>query len=128
MKEDEGKIIRHRLFKSEQMFEEAIALANMKHWNSVVNRLYYSCYYAVSALLFQQNINTKTHSGQKNKFNDHYITTGMLSPKSGQVYNELLANRQDGDYADFVIFTQEDVDPLVAETRTFLNDILKLIK
>ena len=31
-------------------------------WNTAINRLFYACYYAVTALLIDQGIETKTHS------------------------------------------------------------------
>ena len=47
-------LISYRLKRAKEVFEEAEQIAKMGHWNSSVNRLYYSCFYAVSALLLQQ--------------------------------------------------------------------------
>jgi uncharacterized protein (UPF0332 family) len=35
--------------RAKETFDVAILLANGYHWNTVANRLYYACYYLVSA-------------------------------------------------------------------------------
>ncbi|MCK4920674.1 MAG: HEPN domain-containing protein [Bacteroidales bacterium] len=55
--------IKYRFHRSEEAFEEALILADKKRWNTVINRLYYSCFYAVIALLLKNNIETQTHDG-----------------------------------------------------------------
>lgn len=64
-----NKVIEHRLRKSVETFEDAKLLVETKHWTSVINRLYYAAFYAISALLLKENIYSKTHSGLKSKFN-----------------------------------------------------------
>jgi len=80
----------YRLEKATETFEVAELLINNKKWNSAVNRLYYAAYYAISALLFQAEINTKTHSGVKTQFFLHYIKTNIIEIESGKVYSDLL--------------------------------------
>jgi len=60
---DREEYVRYRIEKSEETYEAAELLLENKKWNSAINRLYYSAYYAVSGLLVQSAINTKTHSG-----------------------------------------------------------------
>jgi len=43
--------IKYRFYRSEETFDEAVILAEKEKWNAVINRLYYSCFYAVIALL-----------------------------------------------------------------------------
>ena len=42
--------IAYRLAKARESFDDAQLLAENESWNASVNRLYYACYYAVSAL------------------------------------------------------------------------------
>lgn len=51
--------VAYRLSKAYESFEDARLLADNGSWNSSVNRLYYSCYYAVSALLLQKDVTTQ---------------------------------------------------------------------
>jgi uncharacterized protein (UPF0332 family) len=41
--------IKYRFHRSEETLEEALILAEKEKWNAVINRLYYSCFYAVIA-------------------------------------------------------------------------------
>lgn len=60
--------INYRINKSIEIYEDAILLAANKRWNSCVNRLYYSSYYLVSALLYKNDIKAETHNGVKTHF------------------------------------------------------------
>ncbi len=46
--------IAYRIARSDSTFKDALIMAENKSWNSCVNRLYYSCFYFVSALLIQK--------------------------------------------------------------------------
>ncbi|MBF0353001.1 MAG: HEPN domain-containing protein [SAR324 cluster bacterium] len=56
MTESIKDLVNYRLTRSEETLEEARILANVGHWNACVNRLYYACFYAVSALLILDNL------------------------------------------------------------------------
>ena len=53
--------IRYRLDRSVELFQDARLLAENKRWRSCVNRLYYSSFHLINALLFQEGINAKSH-------------------------------------------------------------------
>lgn len=44
-------IVKYMLDKTHKTFEEAILLAQNEYWDTVINRLYYSSFYAVKAYL-----------------------------------------------------------------------------
>lgn len=69
--------INYRIGKSEEIFADAVLLAQNKRWNSCVNRLYYSSYYLISALLYKLDIKAETHNGVKTQFFMHFIKTGL---------------------------------------------------
>ncbi|MCK4815544.1 HEPN domain-containing protein [bacterium] len=54
MNEKFKDFIEYRIQRSNDTFEDAKLLANNGRWNSVTNRLYYACFYAVSALLYSK--------------------------------------------------------------------------
>jgi len=119
--------IKYRLEKAKETFEVAELLIKNEKWNSAINRLYYSAYYAVSALLVQATINTKTHSGVKTQFFLHYIKTGIIDVELGKVYADLFDWRHKGDYGDFFDFTAEDVLSIKQPTKELLNNIEEVI-
>ena len=59
------ELIRYRLSRAEETLEEARLLAENKHGNAAVNRLYYACFYAVLALLIRDGRYSSKHSGRK---------------------------------------------------------------
>lgn len=127
MKRNVNDLIQYRINRSDVTFKEAKALAEIEQWNGVINRLYYVAFYAVSALLLRKEIYTKTHSGLKSKFNEEIIKKGKLPSNLGEIYNQLLELRANGDYGDFIVFTKEEVEPLIERTKKLINEIKKLI-
>ena len=55
--------INYRIDKSKVTFNEAESLARLGFWNGAAARLYYSCFYAVIALLLSEGIEIRTHNG-----------------------------------------------------------------
>jgi len=120
--------VEYRLEKAEETYDVAVLLVENSKWNSAVNRLYYACFYAITALLVQSEFEAKTHSGVKTQFFLHYIKTGKMSLEFGKLYSDLFDWRQKGDYGDFFDFTAEDVEPLLKPTRELINSINKEIE
>ena len=56
-------LIQYRINKAQITLQEAKSLADNGYWNGAVNRLYYSCFYAVIALLAERDISARTHNG-----------------------------------------------------------------
>ena len=61
--ESPGDLVRYRLQRARQTLEDARILANASRWNPCVNRLYYACFYAVSALLLQDGLSFSSTPG-----------------------------------------------------------------
>jgi len=119
-------LIRYRLERAREAFEEAIILKRENHWNACVNRLYYACFYALSALLSSKGLSSSKHSGVKALFNQHWIKPGKITKDKGRFYNNLFESRQEGDYIDFVRYDQETVEPWIAQTEEFIQLIEQL--
>jgi len=125
---DRNSYIEYRLEKANETYEVALLLFDNSKWNSTINRLYYSCFYAVSALLVKEGIKAKSHSGIKSMFFLNYIKTEIISLEYGKLYSDLFDWRQKGDYGDFFDFEKEDVQPLMKPTKELINKIIEIIK
>lgn len=119
--------IKYRISKSKEIFSDAELLAMNQRWNSCVNRLYYSAYYLASALLYENNIKAETHNGVKTQLFFNFVKTGHLNKELAKLYSHLFDWRQETDYADFIEFDAETVEPLVAEVRALNTRIEELI-
>ncbi|HLP75126.1 MAG TPA: HEPN domain-containing protein [Bacteroidales bacterium] len=120
--------IDYRIKSSKEAFESAELLANNGHWNAAINRLYYSCFYVVSALLYKNNINAKKHSGLKHQFAQHFIKTGLIENNTAKIYLRLSDWRNRSDYDDFDDFNEEKTMPLFRPVENFINAVLILIE
>ncbi len=113
--------INYRFQRAIESYEEALILADNKRWNAVVNRLYYSCFYAVIALLIKNNIETKSHDGTRTQFGSNFIKTGQVDKKYGKLFSKLFDYRQKGDYGDLYEYDEVMVMPLIAQVKDFLT-------
>lgn len=121
------ELVKYRLERVEEAFEEAKLLSEKQRWNTCVNRLYYCCFYAIIALLAKEGMFSSKHTGVRSLFNLHYVKTGKVSRELAQIYNDLFEKRQEGDYIDFVRFDEKQVKPLISETQKFLTEIKSII-
>ncbi|MGB0932247.1 MAG: HEPN domain-containing protein [Chitinophagales bacterium] len=120
-------LIQYRLKKAANSLEEVKTLAEINHWDTVANILYYSCFYAVTAYFAQQDIKAITHTGIKSAFHQTLIKTGLLNIEFGKLYNDLFNKRQEADYKDFVSFEAEIIEPLIEEVEVFVEKMEELI-
>lgn len=67
MTKKQDEYIKYRYRRAEESFDDALIMIKNKRWNTVVNRLYYACFYSVIALLLKNNFVTRTHDGARAK-------------------------------------------------------------
>lgn len=120
-------IIKYRIEKAYLTFQEAQSLIQSEFWSGAVNRLYYSCYHIVKALLLKNDIKASTHNGVRTEFFKYYIKTGILDKKASILYSNLMNKRQESDYDDFFEFEKADILPLIDEVKEFQIQIENLI-
>jgi uncharacterized protein (UPF0332 family) len=68
MEENLRMLIKYRIERSRETFEEALLMKREEHWNACMNRLYYACFYSVTALLAKNELESNKHSGVKSLF------------------------------------------------------------
>jgi len=127
VKEKPGDLVQHLLMRSKESLVEAKILADTNHWNTCVSRLYYSCFYAASALLQKHGLSSSKHSGVRSLFNNHFARTKTVSKEVSAIYNDLFDRRQESDYGPFFVFEETDVKPWFKEVETFIDTITLLL-
>ncbi len=117
-------LINYRISRSLDTYNDAEILAKNEKWNSTINRLYYSAYYAIMALLLNSDLKPITHNGTKSLFSEHFIKTGQIPKEFGKIYSQLFSWRQKGDYDDLFDFDKETVMPYFEPVK----QLIKIVK
>ena len=127
MTEPTKEVVLYRLQRAKETLEDARILANTDRWNACVNRLYYACFYAVSALLVHHGLSSSKHSGVRSLFNRNYVKTGKVPKELAQIYNDLFERRQESDYVDFVRFEESQVRLWISHAERFVEQISSIV-
>ncbi len=120
--------IQYRVNKADEAYNDAALLAHNERWNACMNRLYYSSFYLVSALLYQNAIKAQTHKGVKTQFFLYFVKPGIIDKSLGKLYSHLFDWRQETDYGDFIEFDRATVEPLLDQVKAFNEKIKALIE
>lgn len=130
MKEQGNKkdVINYWLEKSKESLESANDEMKAGRLSFAVNRIYYSCFYVVSALLLQKSLKFKKHSGVRASFHQHLVKPGLISREHGLLYDELFEARQRSDYVELVSFETKQVEDWLKRAKRFIEAVNSLIK
>ncbi len=120
--------ISYRLQRANETILEVKILIDNKLWNTSINRMYYACFYAVSALLIKNGVAATSHSGVRQKFGQLFVQTGLMDRNLAKHFSELFEKRQKGDYNDFFDFDEQTVLDLYEPSVQFIKEINNLIK
>lgn len=118
--EEKNEYVRYRIETAYKTLDAAKVLSDSGFWNSAVNRLYYSLFYAVNALLVLHDIQVKSHSSTKSKFSQLFVKTGKFDKKYGQLLSELFDWRQKGDYDNIFDYDRDSVIPLFQPVKEMI--------
>ena len=121
-------LVLYRMTRANEAMEDARILARAQRWNACVNRLYYACFYAVSALLVMDGLSSSKHAGIRGLFNRQYVKTGKIPKHLARIYNDLFERRQEGDYIDFVSFQESQVLPWISKAEELIGYIARLVE
>ena len=127
MTKETKELVKYRLERAFQTIDEAKLLFDSGYINAYVNRLYYACFYAVSALLILKGKSTSRHGQLRAMFHKDYIKSGLLSKDSGRHFDLLFQSRQTGDYVDHIVFKADEVKDWLEKTKRFIEEIQKFI-
>lgn len=122
------ELVAYRMSRADETLEDARILANAERWNACVNRLYYACFYAISALLLRDGLSSTRHSGIRGLFNREYVKPGKIPRNLARIFNDLFERRQEGDYVDFVSFKGPQVTPWISQADELIRHIACLVQ
>lgn len=116
-------LISYRLEKARESSDAAQLLLNNGMLTSSMNRIYYSMFYAVQALLVLRDVSFSKHGKVKGYFNREFIKTGILPVDLGRLYNKTFEYRQKFDYVDFTAPDPILISDYIESAKAFVDQI-----
>jgi uncharacterized protein len=117
-------LIEYRLIQAKDSIREADVLHQSgMSLRSVMNRLYYSMFYAVLALLQEKEMGTSKHSGAISLFDREYIKTGSFPKDMSRALHRAFALRQKGDYMEETEVTIKDIEEIRPMAEEFVAGV-----
>jgi len=104
--EERTTLVELEMEKAKKTFSEIELLTKAGLWSTAANRLYYSVFHAVNALLIKDGHKVQTHQGTHIVFSMRYIKNGTFPAEDGRLYSQLQTMREESDYNCIY-----DVDP-----------------
>lgn len=126
--EEREILVSLELEKAENTFGQIKELRKLEYWDTIANRLYYSVFHAVAALLIHDSHPVNTHKGALALFGNYYIRTGIFSSEDGRLYSDLQTMRNNSDYNCSYDATQKEIEPLIEPAQLLIEKIAKRIK
>lgn len=125
---DLESLISYRMERSKESIEAAKMMLDNGMLSSSINRIYFSMFYAVQALLALQGVSFSKHGQVKGYFNRELIKTGIFPVEMGRLYNKTFEYRQKFDYVDFAIPEADMVSDYIDKANGFITEINKYIR
>lgn len=123
--EDRAALVKHRLNRAMETRSESMLLFDNLMLSAAVNRVYYSMFYALSALAISDGFQTGKHAQLIGWFNREYIKTGKIESRYSKIISQAFDKRMLGDYADLPEFSLAEVEALIIESGNFI-DMIKI--
>jgi uncharacterized protein (UPF0332 family) len=120
-------LVRGELEQAEQALADATGALDANLSDAVVvNRLYYACFHAAQAVLYDRGYEPESHGGVLSLFGSEIVAAGDASRDQGRLLNDLSALRKQADYGYESI--DEDLESLVDRVETFVADAKGLLE
>lgn len=126
--EQRHDVISYRIDSAKNLLQEIDSHIERGFYNTAMNRMYYACFYVVSALLLSENIDgVKTHEGVRQMFGKYFVVTGKFPKEWGRFYTIVYNNRSEADYEDFKNFDLATVKEFYPQVCKFVDLVINYI-
>lgn len=94
----ETDYVAEELRHADEALSDAAVLCDGGTDAAIVNRLYYACFHAASAVLYAKGYNPTSHRGVLSLFGQHVVQTGEVDGDDGRFLNQMGDYREQADY------------------------------
>jgi len=121
--EDQRTLIKYRLERANESIRAAQLLYDNTLFIPAMNRIYYSMFYSVQALLVLGEKAFSKHGQVKGYFNKEFIKSGIFPKEFGKLFNAVFEYRQKFDYVDLLMPEEELISDYIVEAQRFIDRI-----
>ena len=121
--EEKHALIKYRLGRANESIKAAQLMFDNNMLAPAMNRIYYSMFYAVHALLVLNEKAFSKHGQVKGYFNKEFIKTGIFPKEFGRLFNTVFEYRQKFDYVDLITPEEKLISDYILEAQNFINQI-----
>ena len=121
--EEKQALVKYRLERANESMKAAHLLLDNKLFIPAMNRIYYSMFYSVQALLVLDEKAFSKHGQVKAYFNKEFIKSEIFPKEFGKLFNAVFEYRQKFDYVDLLIPEEELISDYIAEAQRFIDQI-----
>ena len=102
-------------------------LLDKEYYDVSASRAYYAAFYAASALLLNEGMDTSKHSGVIALIHQHFVKNGRLNKEQGRNLNWLFELRSVGDYGVSLHVVKQDAQRAVNIAEDFFEAVKILL-
>lgn len=126
--EEKKTLINYRLERANESIKAAELMLENEMYIPAMNRIYYSMFYAVQALLILKESTFSKQGQVKGFFNKEFIKTGVFPKEFGKLFNTVFEYRQKFDYVDLIIPEEGLISDYISKANNFIQKITEFIK
>jgi uncharacterized protein (UPF0332 family) len=116
------------LERAKKSFEAAKELRKDGYQDFAASRAYYAAFYAASALIVNDGLDSSKHSGVIAIIHRDFVRTGKLDKEHGKNLNWLFELRSVGDYGIVMHVTEDDCAQAIRIAEHFIQVVETMLK
>ena len=124
---DNSDEIAANLQRADTSIKAARDMAEKGYYDIAASRAYYAAFYAASALLLNENIDTSKHSGVIASIHRLFVKEGKLDKEQGKNLNWLFELRGVGDYGVSEHVSSGEAHKAIKVAEEFLAATIKIL-
>ncbi|MDD3139924.1 MAG: HEPN domain-containing protein [Lachnospiraceae bacterium] len=128
MPNNKKELMEYRLCTAEERLNSAGILLEAGSYKDSIGRSYYAMFTAVRAVLALDGVDYSKHAGVIAYFQKEYVKTGVFEKKYSKYLSTAFQIRNNTDYADFFVVSQEDAKEQYEKATEFYEEIKKYLE